>query len=167
MYGSPRMIPHTSQATFPLRVSPFQSTYGDRATGDGRRAHPGGANLSLGLLTSFPRVWKMGGEQTMLQIPTTIKREWFSLIASREKKVEYREDTPYWRRRLEGIEAPFSLRLINGMRPDSPRLTVTVVRVRKRKGCYELHLGRVREVSYWDRKKNQPVPSRKRTPRKR
>lgn len=126
----------------------------------------GGANLSRGLLTGFPRVWKMGGEQTMLQITTTIKREWFSLIASREKKVEYREDKPYWRRRLEGIEAPFSLRLINGMRPDSPRLTVTAVKVTKRNGNYELHLGRVREVIRWDRKTNQPLPSRKSTPRK-
>lgn len=103
----------------------------------------------------------------MQQITTTIKREWFSLIVSRQKRVEFRQDKPYWRRRLEGIETPFSLRLINGMRPDSPRLTVTVVRVSKRRGCYELHLGRVREVMHWDRKKNQPVHSQKQTSRNR
>jgi len=96
----------------------------------------------------------------MQTITTTIKREWFSQIVSRKKKVEYRQDKPYWQRRLEGIEVPFRLRLINGMRPDSPRLTVTVVKVRKRNGNYELHLGGVREVMNWDRKTNQPLSLR-------
>jgi hypothetical protein len=103
----------------------------------------------------------------MQTITTTIKREWFGRIVSRQKKVEYREDKPYWQRRLEGIEVPFRLKLINGMRLNSPRLTVTVVKVRKRNGIYELHLGRVREVMYWDRKKNEPLPSRKRASPKR
>lgn len=70
----------------------------------------------------------------MQTVTTTIKREWFREIVSRRKKVEYREDKPYWQRRPEGIEIPFALRLINGMRPDSPRLIVTVVKVRKRNG---------------------------------
>lgn len=103
----------------------------------------------------------------MQTVTTTIKREWFRQIVSRQKKVEYREDKPYWSRRLDGIQVPFCLRLINGMRQDSPRLTVTVIKVRKRSGNYELHLGRVREVMHWDRKTNQPLPLRKRTPPKR
>ncbi|HWA95070.1 MAG TPA: hypothetical protein VG844_10765 [Terracidiphilus sp.] len=97
----------------------------------------------------------------MQTITTTIKREWFRLIVSREKKVEYREDKPYWQRRLEFIETPFRLRLINGMRPDSPRLTATVVKVKRRNGNFELHLGRIRELKYWDRKTNRPLPARK------
>jgi hypothetical protein len=92
----------------------------------------------------------------------TIKREWFRKIVAREKKVEYREIKPYWTNRLSKVEVPFRLRLINGMRPDSPRLTVTVVKVRRRSGNYELHLGRIREVSYWDRKTHQPVSLGKR-----
>jgi len=99
----------------------------------------------------------------MQTITTTIKREWFHQIVSRKKKVEYREDKPYWRRRLDGIRVPFRLRLINGMRLDSPRLTVTVLKVRRRNGNFELHLGRIREIEHWDRKKNQPLPPRKRT----
>jgi len=99
----------------------------------------------------------------MQTITTTIEREWFSQIVSRKKKIEYREDKLYWRRRLEGIEVPFRLRLINGMRRDSPRLTVTVAKVKRRDGNFELHLGRIREVEYWDRKKNQPRPRRRRT----
>lgn len=103
----------------------------------------------------------------MQQITTTIKREWFALIAARRKRVEYREDKPYWQRRLDGIETPFAPRLINGMRPDSPRLTVTVVKVTKRNGNYELHLGRIRDVVHWDRKRNQPLGSPKRMSRSR
>uniref|UniRef100_A0A6M3LMG1 ASCH domain-containing protein n=1 Tax=viral metagenome TaxID=1070528 RepID=A0A6M3LMG1_9ZZZZ len=30
----------------------------------------------------------------------TLKKRWFDLIASGEKKFEYREDKPYWRKRL-------------------------------------------------------------------
>jgi hypothetical protein len=98
----------------------------------------------------------------MQTITTTIKREWFRQIVSREKKIEYREIKPYWTRRLEGVQVPFRLRLINGMEKNSPRLTVTVVKVRARDGSYELHLGRVREVMHWDRKRNQPLLLRNR-----
>jgi hypothetical protein len=76
--------------------------------------------------------------------------------------VEYREIKPYWTERLSRVAVPFRLRLINGMQFDSPRLTVTVVKVRARNGNYELHLGRVREVSNWDRKRNEPIVSPKR-----
>jgi hypothetical protein len=31
-----------------------------------------------------------------------LKGEWFKMIASEEKKEEYREITPYWDRRLDG-----------------------------------------------------------------
>lgn len=35
----------------------------------------------------------------------TLKKKWFDLIASGEKKIEYREDKPYWRSRL--IKEPY------------------------------------------------------------
>ena len=93
----------------------------------------------------------------MQTVTTTIKREWFRQIVAHHKTVEYRELKPYWTKRLSGIQVPFRLRLINGMRSDSPRLTVTVLKVRKRNGNYELHLGRVSELVNWDRKTNQPT----------
>ncbi|WP_109486034.1 hypothetical protein [Occallatibacter savannae] len=54
----------------------------------------------------------------MQTITTTIERQWFSQIVSREKKLEYREDKPDCRKRLIGIDVPFHLKLINGMRKD-------------------------------------------------
>ncbi|MGA8026923.1 MAG: hypothetical protein WB992_07230 [Bryobacteraceae bacterium] len=78
----------------------------------------------------------------MDRITTTIKRQWLAEIAAKRKLIEYRNIKPYWTRRLDGVEAPFLLRLINGMQQNAPELTVIVERVRKnsRHGDYELHL---------------------------
>lgn len=94
----------------------------------------------------------------MHKITTTIKRQYFSEIVDKKKRIEYREIKPYWTRRLEGVKAPFLLRLINGMQTKAPEVTVVVDRVHRntRTGYYELHLGRVREVKYWDRGRREP-----------
>ncbi len=35
----------------------------------------------------------------------TLKKKWFDLIASGKKEIEYREDKPYWRKRLlDGVD---------------------------------------------------------------
>jgi hypothetical protein len=95
----------------------------------------------------------------MVKITTTIKREWLREIASGRKRIEYREIKAYWSRRLGGIEVPFLLRLINGMQPKAPEVTVLVKRVRKNtySGNFELHIGRVVEIRHWDRKRGRPT----------
>jgi hypothetical protein len=72
--------------------------------------------------------------------------------------VEYREIKPYWTKKLEAISKPFLLRLINGMSPDAPEVTVVVESVRRnsRRGSYELHLGSIRSVKNWDSKRERP-----------
>lgn len=68
----------------------------------------------------------------MLTLP--IKRKWFDLIESGEKREEYRENTSYWRRRLlfgradsEGArETGRALILRNGYRRDAPRLLIRI-----------------------------------------
>jgi hypothetical protein len=94
----------------------------------------------------------------MDKITTTIKREWLAQIAAKEKRIEYREIKPYWTKRFERVQAPFLLRLINGMDKFAPRLTVIVSRVRKngRSGEYELRLGKIVDVQYWDVKRRKP-----------
>lgn len=78
---------------------------------------------------------------------------------SGRKRVEYREIKPYWTRRLGHIEAPFLLRLINGMQAKAPEVTVSVRRVRKdtRSGNFELHIGRIIDVRHWDRTRGYPT----------
>ncbi|MGB9331632.1 MAG: hypothetical protein WCB10_12775 [Steroidobacteraceae bacterium] len=62
-------------------------------------------------------------------ITTTLKREFFAEIVSRDKRVEYREIKPYWTSRLRKVRTPFRLVLRNGMNPPIPVLTVRIDRV--------------------------------------
>lgn len=95
----------------------------------------------------------------MDKLTTTIKREWLREIAAGRKKVEYREIKPYWAKRFSRIQTPFLLRLINGMGQRTPELTVIVRRIRKnsRSGVYELALGKVVSLKYWNRKLGKPT----------
>ena len=96
----------------------------------------------------------------MQKLTTTIKREWLQQIVAGEKQVEYREIKPYWTRRLDGIQCPFLLRLINGMVGNAPEVTVRIDRIQenRRTGNYELHIGRVVEIRHWDKRRASPVP---------
>jgi hypothetical protein len=95
-------------------------------------------------------------------ITTTLDREWFAQIVDGTKRVEYRDIKPYWTRRLRAVKTPFRLVLRNGMRPPVPVVTVRIDRVvpsphgTKRRGRYELHIGRVLKVERWDRKAKRP-----------
>jgi hypothetical protein len=95
---------------------------------------------------------------SMEQLTTTIQREWLREIIARRKTVEYREIKPYWTERLEKVQRPFLLRLINGMTARAPEVTVQIDRVRKNvaSGNYELHIGRVVEVRNWNKRGESP-----------
>lgn len=79
----------------------------------------------------------------------TIKKEYFDLIKSGEKRVEYRKISQYYISRFEGKTYD---RVIfrNGYAADSPRICMQVTGiVRKKKtkdgnvfGWYEIHLGK-------------------------
>ena len=94
------------------------------------------------------------------RITTTIKRQWLAEIIEGTKRIEYREIKPYWTKRLKGITSPFELRLINGMNPPVPEVTVLVrkVRVDRREGVYELHIKKVMGFKHWDRRRKIPRP---------
>jgi hypothetical protein len=94
----------------------------------------------------------------MNRITTTIKREFLREIVAGTKKVEYRELKPYWTKKLAQVSTPFELHLINGMSVTAPRALVEVRMVKKnsRRNLYELHLGRVLKVRYWERRRGVP-----------
>ena len=96
--------------------------------------------------------------KTLPPLTTTIKREPFEKIVAKKKFVEYRAIKPYWTKRLSACSAPFLLRIINGMTHPIPEATVVVTRVRKnaKRRAYELHLGQIRAVKHWDRRRKQP-----------
>jgi hypothetical protein len=94
----------------------------------------------------------------MTKLTTTIKREWLREIVAGRKSVEYREIKPYWERRLAGVKPPFQLRLINGMSPSAPEVTVEVTKIVRdtRNGTFNLHIGKVIQVKHWDRRREEP-----------
>jgi hypothetical protein len=60
------------------------------------------------------------------RITTTIEREWLSQIIAGTKKIEYRQAKPYWTKRFANVSVPFELRLLNGMNPPVPEVTVLI-----------------------------------------
>ena len=56
----------------------------------------------------------------MLILP--IKKKWFDMIRSGEKKEEYREIKPYWTSRLVKNGYPNTIILRNGYRKESPKI---------------------------------------------
>ena len=53
---------------------------------------------------------------------------------------------------------PFDLRLINGMNPPVPEVTVLIHRITKdrRAGEYQLHIKKVLGFKHWDRRSRKP-----------
>jgi len=87
-----------------------------------------------------------------------IKRPFFSAIIAGTKRIEYRPRSPFWKRRIEPLEMPFKLRLLNGMTHPIPEAMVVVTRVTtdRARREYRLHLGRVMQVKRWNRRAQKP-----------
>lgn len=94
------------------------------------------------------------------QITANIEWQFFAEIVAGTKKIEYRDATEHWHKKIEKAGSPpFHLRLINGMRQRAPELTVVVNRVLLDVGelVFELHLGEIIDLQNWDEKRR---PSR-------
>jgi hypothetical protein len=92
------------------------------------------------------------------RITTTIEREWLAEIIAGTKKIEYRQIKPYWTKRFEKVLLPFELRLLNGMNPPVPEVTVLIHRITKdsRAGEYRLHIKKVLGFKHWDKRRQKP-----------
>lgn len=53
----------------------------------------------------------------------TLKKQWFDMIASGQKREEYREIKPHWNRILN-MKQYEAIRFRNGYRPDSPTMLI-------------------------------------------
>jgi hypothetical protein len=92
------------------------------------------------------------------RITTTIEREWLAQIVAGTKKIEYRQIKPYWTKRFAKVSVPFELRLLNGMNPPVPEVTVLIHRITKDRhaGEYRLHIKRVLNYKHWDKRRRKP-----------
>ena len=89
------------------------------------------------------------------RITTTIKREWLAEIIAGTKRIEYRQIKPYWTKRLKRITLPFELRLINGMSPPVPEVSVLINKItsNRRTREYELHIQKILGFKHWDKRR--------------
>jgi hypothetical protein len=92
------------------------------------------------------------------RITTTIERGWLAEIIAGTKKIEYRQIKPYWTKRFAKVSTPFELRLLNGMNPPVPEVTVLIQRITKdhRAGEYRLHIKKILGFKHWDKRRRKP-----------
>lgn len=83
-------------------------------------------------------------------------REPFAKIAAGEKRIEYRQRTAFWRKRLEGRQYDI-VHFRNGYAKDAPEMLVEFIGVRRygrgRDARYAIRLGRVLKIKRWKRRK--------------
>jgi ASC-1-like (ASCH) protein len=89
-------------------------------------------------------------EQQILHL--TLHRQFFSEIAAGTKRIEYRSQTTYWKRRLEGREYDAIL-FRNGYSRIAPEMLVEFLGLRRygkgRKAYYAIRLGRILKIKHW------------------
>ena len=99
-------------------------------------------------------------------LTANIQREWLARIVAGSKKTEYRDATEYWLTRLwKAGPPPFQLRLINGMKPDSPEATVLVdkVDIDLLAASIRFHIRKVQFTTRWNKSWERlypPIPSK-------
>ena len=91
-------------------------------------------------------------QATYDRITTTIEREWLARIIAGTKKIEYRQIKPYRTKRFAKVSVPFELRLLDGMNPPVPEVTVLIHRITKGAGEYRLHIKKVLGFKHWDKR---------------
>lgn len=81
-----------------------------------------------------------------------LHREFFAAIAAKTKRIEYRERTPYWQKRLENRKYKF-IQFRNGYATLAPEMLVEFRGVRRHgKGVeayYTICLGRILKIKRW------------------
>lgn len=78
-----------------------------------------------------------------------LHREFFAAIANKKKRVERREQSPYWRKRLEGRKYDAIL-FRNGYAKDAPEMLAEFRGLRRygkgRDAYYTIRLGRILKI---------------------
>jgi hypothetical protein len=81
-----------------------------------------------------------------------LHREFFAAIANKQKRIEYRKQSSYWRKRLEGRKYDTIL-FRNGYAEDVPEMLVEFRGLRRygkgRAARYAIRLGRILKIRRW------------------
>jgi len=98
----------------------------------------------------------------MKVLTANLQRKWLARIVAGSKKIEYRRATEYWMKRLDKAgPPPFQLRLINGIKPDSPDALVLVDKVDIDLLAAEIrfHIKKVQSTTRWDKSWERLYPA--------
>ena len=83
-----------------------------------------------------------------------LHRDFFAAIAAKKKRIEYRDQTPYWKKRLEGRKYDF-IQFRNGYATNAPEMLVEFRGIRRYgkgpKAYYAIRLGRILKLRRWNR----------------
>jgi ASC-1-like (ASCH) protein len=81
-----------------------------------------------------------------------LHREFFDAIARKQKRIEYRQQSAYWRKRLEGRKYDAIL-FRNGYAKDAPEMLVEFRGLRRygngRSAYYAIRLGKILRIRRW------------------
>jgi hypothetical protein len=81
-----------------------------------------------------------------------LHRQFFAEIAADGKHIEYRDQTPHWKRLLEG-RVYDAILFRNGYRRTAPEMLVESLGLRRygkgRKAYYAIRLGRILKIKRW------------------
>jgi ASC-1-like (ASCH) protein len=81
-----------------------------------------------------------------------LHREFFSQIAAGTKRIEYRDQSPYWKKRLENRKYD-AIQFRNGYATNAPEMLVEFRGVRRygkgRKAKYAIQLGKILKIKRW------------------
>ena len=77
----------------------------------------------------------------------TLHKKWFDEIASGEKRIEYRENKPYWNTRLDGKEFE-AVCFKNGYSSKAPMMIIECKQIIKFADLYHIHLGEILQLCH-------------------
>jgi hypothetical protein len=90
-----------------------------------------------------------------------LHREFFAAIANKQKRIEYRKQSSYWRKRLEDRKYDAIL-FRNGYAKDAPEMLVEFRGLRRygkgRNAYYAIRLGRILRIRRWSKWQESLVP---------
>jgi hypothetical protein len=81
-----------------------------------------------------------------------LHREFFAAIAAKKKRIEYRDQTPYWKKRLEDRDYDV-IQFRNGYATNAPEMLVEFRGLRRygkgKKAYYAIRLGEILKIKRW------------------
>jgi len=94
---------------------------------------------------------------TISVLHLNLHREFFAAIVAKTKRIEYRDQTPYWKQRLENRHYDV-IQFRNGYATKAPEMLVEFRGLRRygvrRKAYYAIQLGRILKIRRWSSRLN-------------